>query len=107
MTSRHAVDRRSKQYRRHRELVDSLAADIGGGELSTVQLALINQCALVLYRCEELQQQLLSGESLVDDDVIVRLSNSARRLHGEVMARRQKAKPPTLNEYLAETAKQP
>lgn len=95
-------DGRSSLARRHRVLAGNFAADLGGmTNLSHAERALVDQAAMVTLRAEQLRGAMLSGE-IIDDDVLVRLNNSAVRILNALTAQRKRKgdAPPSLEDYL-------
>lgn len=82
----------------------SLADDLGGAsKLTTSQAAMIRQLATVIIESEKLQAQSITGETAVDHEQLVRLSNLQARLIGQLGLRQRKADDtvPTLADLLA------
>jgi hypothetical protein len=101
--SRGGVDGRTKAARRFRDLIDAFTAEIGGGDLSEADKALVRACASLAQRCEVMQADSVSGKA-VDDEQLVRISNVLARTLAQLQARANKAKPkPSMADYLAKT----
>jgi hypothetical protein len=95
-------DRRSTWARRHRELADAFANDLGS-DLSAADRSFVDHCATVALECEQLKVRQLNGEA-VDIDNLVRLTNSLTRVRIELGKRAAtKERAPTLEEYLGAT----
>ncbi len=94
-------DQRSSAARRFRDLVTAFARELGQGEaLSTREAALVKQAAAIVVRIEALQSAIVSGAA-VDDDAIVRLSNTAHRLLSSLASGRKRKRPaPDLGELI-------
>jgi hypothetical protein len=86
-------DRRSTWARRHRELADAFAADLGA-ELSAADRSLVDHAATVALECERLKARQLNDEA-IDIDNLVRLTNSLTRVRIELgkHAQREKRDP--------------
>jgi hypothetical protein len=95
------VDGRSHHARRFRDLVSAYSDEIGG-TLSESESGLVRQAAALALRCEQLQAAIVRGED-VDDDLLVRISGTAKRLLGAIAVKSDGRKPagPTLEDYLA------
>jgi hypothetical protein len=98
------VDGRSHHARRFRDLVDAYTTEIGG-TLTESESGLVRQAAALALRCEQLQAAIVRGEA-VDDDLLVRISGTARRLLSAISSKGADRKPgaPTLQDYLAARA---
>jgi hypothetical protein len=95
------ADGRSAGARRYRSLVNAYTAEIGG-ILTESESGLVRQAAALALRCEQLQAAIVRGED-VDDDLLVRISGTAKRLLGAIAVKSDGRKPagPTLQDYLA------
>jgi hypothetical protein len=94
-------DRRSTWSRRHRELAEAFANDLGS-DLSAADRSYVDHGATVALECEQLKVRQLNGE-LVDVDDLVRLTNSLTRIRIELGKRAAvKERAPTLEEYLGD-----
>ena len=94
------IDGRSPAGRRYRDLVESFASDLGGLKaLSEAGRSLIRQAASVTIRAEQLQAAIVRGEA-VDNDELIRLSNTSRRLLSAIR-RREAPRLKTLTDHLA------
>lgn len=96
------VDARSSSARRFRDIVDAFTAEVGG-ELTESERGLVQQAAGLTMRCEQLQGAIIRGEA-VDDDLLVRLSGTAKRLLAAIGSKAAERKPSggmTLAEYVA------
>jgi hypothetical protein len=87
-----AVDGRTRAVRRFHRLVRAFAEDLGGGQLSHADTALVRSAAALTVRAEQAQEALLTGEAITDED-LVRLSNAAARILNMLGAQRIKRKP--------------
>jgi hypothetical protein len=98
------VDGRSSNARRFRDICSAYEAE-AGGNVTEVERDLIRQAAGLTLRAEQLQGAIVRGEA-VDDDELIRLSNTAKRLIAGIRAKAAKKKPaePTLADYLARKA---
>ena len=86
-----AADGRTRAVRRFHRLVRAFAEDLGGGQLSHADTALIRSAAAMVVRAEQ-AQALLTGKAITDED-LVRLSNAAARILNMLGAQRIKRKP--------------
>jgi hypothetical protein len=75
------ADGRTQTAKRFRALVSQFALELGGGDLSAADAALVKQAAHLVLASEQLQVASVSGES-VDVDEIVRINSEARRVLG-------------------------
>jgi hypothetical protein len=100
----HGVDERSAGARRFRDLVAAYTAEIGG-TLSESESGLIRQAAALALRCEGLQAAIVRGEP-VDDDLLVRISGTAKRLLGAIGKKTDSRGPSvmTLADHIANRA---
>jgi hypothetical protein len=87
-----AADGRTRAVRRFHRLVRAFAEDLGGGQLSYADTALIRNAAALTVRAEQAQEVLLSGQT-IDDEQLVRLSNASARILNLLAAQRIKRKP--------------
>jgi hypothetical protein len=86
--------------RRFRDLMRSLAADVGGLDgLGAADIALVRQAAASVMRAEQLQAAIAKGET-VDPDELIRLSNTSRRLLASIQKKEQPNKR-TLADHIA------
>jgi hypothetical protein len=99
-------DGRSAGARRYRAIVAAFTAEIGGGDLSESDRALIKQAATLTLRGEQLAADVVAGKE-INDDQLVRLSGQARRLLASISAKAADKKPAgqTLQEYMAAKAR--
>jgi hypothetical protein len=98
-------DGRSAGARRFRAIVEAFSEEIGG-QLSESELGLVRQAAALALRCEQLQAAIVRGE-VVDDDLLVRISGTSKRLLGAIAVKSDGRKPAGGNafqEYLAKHA---
>lgn len=100
------ADGRTLTARRFRSLVKQFARDLGGGDLSAADQALVRQAAHLMLAAEQMQVASIAGEP-VDTDSLVRVNSEARRVIGMLQAKAAKAMPsvPSLQDYLAERAR--
>jgi hypothetical protein len=88
-----AVDGRSAEARRYKDVAFALADDLGGASgLTEAQRALVRQVAAMTVQSERLQGAVLRGE-LVDVEQLTRLSNSLSRMLHRLGLKKAKAKP--------------
>jgi hypothetical protein len=87
------VDQRSLYYRRFRDLIDLLSADLGGADrLSLAEQSLVRTSATHMVALEQLELRFaLSASDAGSDDLqlYTTLSNSLRRLLKEVGIKRR------------------
>jgi hypothetical protein len=106
--ARRSADGRTKSARRFRDLINAYTAEIGGGDLSEADKALVRACASLTQRCEQMQALTVSGGAVSDED-LVRISNVLSRTLGQLQARSAKAKakskPKSMLMALAEAAR--
>jgi hypothetical protein len=101
--TRSTLDGRTSSARRYAALVNAFTAEIGGS-LSESELGLVKQSAALALRCEQLQAAIIRGEE-VDDDLLVRISGTSKRLLGAISAKVKKpAGGNALEAYLAAKA---
>jgi hypothetical protein len=96
------VDGRSHHARRFRDLVAAYTAEIGG-TLTESESGLLRQAAALALRCEQLQAAIVRGEA-VDDDLLIRISGTAKRLLGAIASKSADREPGgtmTLPQYAA------
>src|SRR5437763_9384240 len=98
------IDGRSPAARRFRDLMHADEREIGG-ILTEVERGLIKQAAALTLRAEQLQGQTVRAEP-VDNDQLIRISSTAKRLLGAIADRANKPKPkgPTLADHIARRA---
>jgi hypothetical protein len=101
------VDQRSLYYRRFRDLIDLLSADLGGADdLSISEAAIVRTAATHIVSLEQLEMRfaLAEGDAASEDlSLYTTLSNSLRRLLSELgIKRRAKDVGPDLHSYLKE-----
>lgn len=94
-------DGRSAGARRFRAICEAFTSEIGG-TLTESESGLVRQAAALALRCEQLQAAIVRGET-VDDDLLVRISGTAKRLLGAIAVKSDGRKPagPTMAEYMA------
>ena len=96
------VDGRSSNARRFRDICAAYDAE-AGGNVTEVERDLIRQAAGLTLRAEQLQGAIVRGEA-VDNDELIRLSSTAKRLLEAIRAKAAKNKPTgaaALQEYIA------
>jgi hypothetical protein len=100
-TSMPRVDGRLLAARRFRELVEQFEAELGT-DLSAADRELVKTAAGLVLRREQMEQAVINGQP-VDDDQLVRVASESRRALATLRAKAAKAKPagPNLHEYLA------
>jgi hypothetical protein len=77
-----SVDLRASWARRHRELADAFAADLGTG-LSAADRSIVDHAATVAIACERMKARQLNGED-IDLEELVRLTNALTRVRKEL-----------------------
>jgi hypothetical protein len=88
-----AVDGRSAEARRYKDLAVSLADDLGGvAGLTEAQRALVRQAAGTIVQSEKLQGAVLRGED-VDLEQLTRLSNALSRMLHRLGIKRAASQP--------------
>jgi hypothetical protein len=99
------VDGRSATARRFRDLAADFAADLGG-TLTTAEIALVRQAALVTLRSEAMLADTLNGATVATDDM-VRATNATVRVMAALGALHHKRQPArkTLAQHLEERDK--
>jgi hypothetical protein len=98
------ADRRTASYRRFRDLVAGLVAELGVDEPTISELSTVRAAAALIVKGEQLQAGIVRGDSVAADEV-VRLASEARRLLTGLQRRRDRkrdAEQPDLQTYLAE-----
>ncbi len=95
------VDGRSATARRFRDICAAYEAE-AGGNVTEVERDLIRQAAGLTLRAEQLQGAIVRGEA-VDNDELIRLSSTAKRLLEAIRAKAAKNKPAAVTplEYAA------
>lgn len=98
------VDGRSATARRFRDICRSYELE-AGGDVSEVERDLIPQAAGLMVRGEQMLGALIHGEP-INNDELVRISWTAKRLLETIRAKADKRKPtgPTIADYLARKA---
>jgi hypothetical protein len=98
------VDSRSSSARRYRDIVAAFQAEIGG-ILTEAERGLVKQAATLTLRAEQLAEDVINGKP-VDDDQLIRISGTAKRLLGAISAKAADRKPTTmtLQDHLARRA---
>jgi hypothetical protein len=87
------VDGRSSNARRFRDICAAYEAE-AGGNVTEVERDLIRAAGLTL-RAEQLQGAIVRGEA-VDNDELIRLSSTAKRLLAGIRAKAAKSRPPAM-----------
>jgi hypothetical protein len=95
------VDGRSSTARRFRDICRNYEVE-AGGDITEVERDLIRQAAGLTLRAEQLQAAMVLGEK-VDNDDLIRLSSTAKRLLEAIRAKasKKKADGPSLADYVA------
>jgi hypothetical protein len=95
------VDGRSSTARRFRDICHNYEIE-AGGDITEVERDLIRQAAGLTLRAEQLQAAIVRGEP-VDNDDLIRLSSTAKRLLEAIRAKAKK-KPagPSLQDYITQ-----
>jgi hypothetical protein len=99
------VDGRNAAARQFRDICAAYEAE-AGGNVTEVERDLIRQAAGFTLRAEQLQAAIVRGEA-VDNDELIRLSSTAKRLLEAIRAKANKRKPTgpdCLQQYLAQKA---
>ena len=100
------LDRRTGAYKHANDLINQLAADLGGDDqLTTAQKQLIQRAALTGAMIEDLELKWLKGHA-IDPTVHATLSNSQRRLLESLESvglQRVPKDAMTVDQYLAST----
>jgi len=98
------VDGRSATARRFRDICRSYELE-AGGDVSELERDMIRQAAGLVVRGEQMQAALIRGEP-VNNDELVRISSTAKRLLETIHAKAEKRKParPTFSELVASVA---
>jgi hypothetical protein len=102
LLSLRAIDGRSAEARRYRDLCEGFAAAFGTTPPGEREMALIRQAAALTVQAEKLQSAIVRGED-VDLEQLTRLTNVTTRTLKELglYKRRRQKPPPTLREYIA------
>jgi hypothetical protein len=96
-----AVDGRSAEARRYKDVALNLADDLGGAAgLTEAQRAIVRQVAAMTVQSEKLQGAVLRGEP-VDVEQLTRLSNALSRMLHRLGLKKAKPKAPTLLDRFA------
>jgi hypothetical protein len=85
-------DGRTVSVRRYNQLVRDFEIELGGGPLSTIDMALLGQAAALVVRSEAIQTAIVAGRE-ADTDEAVRLASESRRILASLTTRAAKAKP--------------
>jgi hypothetical protein len=80
-----SIDLRASWARRHKELADALAADLGAG-LSAADRSVVDHAATVAVECERMKAGQLNSEA-IDLEELVRLTNALTRVRKELVQR--------------------
>jgi hypothetical protein len=86
------ADGRTRVAKRFKALIAAFAEDLGSGQLSHADQALVRQAAAMVVRAEQTQAAMLMGKTITDED-LVRLTNAAARILNMLGAQRIKRKP--------------
>jgi hypothetical protein len=93
-------DRRSTWARRHRELADAFALDLGT-ELSAADRSIAAHAATIAIECEKMRVAQLNGET-IDLEELVRLTNALTRVRKELGQHTERGKrDPVADSWLA------
>jgi hypothetical protein len=76
------ADGRCVAARRFRGLIEAFELEVGG-VLTESERAMIKQAAALTLRAEELQGDLITGKE-IDNDLLIRLTGTARRILGSI-----------------------
>lgn len=96
------VDGKSAGARRFKDLIRSLSADFDGFEkLGEGDRALVRQAATLTMEAERMQAASVRGEA-IDDDVLIRVTSTLRRVLSSIRARVPAKAGGDLHGYLAE-----
>lgn len=76
------ADGRCVAARRFRDLIVAFELEVGG-VLTESERAIIKQAAALTLRAEELQGDLITGKE-IDNDLLIRLTGTARRILGSI-----------------------
>ena len=95
------IDGRSPLARRFRDLIKAYEAEIGG-ELTEVERGLVKQAAALTLRAEQMQAAIVRGEP-IDNDQLIRISGTAKRILGAIGDKASKRRPagPSLQDHIA------
>lgn len=98
------VDQRGQYYRRFRDIIDLLSADLGGADrLSIAEQTIVRTCATHTAALEQLEMRFALAEGgAANEDLMVyqTLSNSLRRLLKEVgIKRKARDVTPSVRDY--------
>ena len=96
--NRRSGPRRYESIRQH--LLHDLADDGDVAKLSSADVALVDQAAVLLVRAEQLRDAVLTGNA--DDTVLTRVSNSAVRVLNSLRAKKRVKRALSLDQYLAD-----
>lgn len=99
------IDGRSAGARRFRDICRSYEEE-AGGTVSEVERDLIRQAAGLTLRAEQMQAAIVRGEP-IDNDQLIRISSTAKRILEAISAKAAKRAPaeqPNLKDYLASKA---
>jgi hypothetical protein len=96
------IDLRTAAGRRYRDLCRAFEGEVGG-VLTESDRAIIRQDAALTLKSEQMQEALIRGE-VVDENQLIRLSGAAKRLLATLARKAKARKPdvPTLASYLEE-----
>jgi hypothetical protein len=95
------IDMRSPTARRYRDLVHAYKAEVGGGDLSEPELAMVKTAASLSLSAELMQADVVNGK-VVDADNLIRLSSEVRRILDAMKAgKRKPAAGPSVDDLFA------
>lgn len=86
------INMRTPAGRRYRDLVLAFKSEVGGTLLES-DLAVVKQAAAITLRSEQLQSALVRGE-VVDEAMMIRMTNTAKRLITALAKKAKDRKPP-------------
>jgi hypothetical protein len=84
-------DGRTISAKRFAAIIEAFSKEIGG-PLTESESGLVRQAAALALRCEQLQTAIVRGE-VIDDDLLVRISGTAKRLLGAISVKSDGKKP--------------
>ena len=86
-------DGRRSTARRLKQLIAAFTADLGESNLSEAERSLIQRAAALTVRAEQIEAAMISGET-IDDNTLIRLSNSASKVLNMLGVRKRKKQAP-------------
>jgi hypothetical protein len=100
-----SVDLRASWARRHKELSDAFAADLGP-EMTAADRSVAAHAATIALECEKMQAAQLGGEA-IDLEQLVRLTNALGRIRKDLGAKAEAARGMTFEERMRLDALKP